>query len=245
MMASEAPAGRSARDAFYVWYAALLLVVLFAGFARTFFLRGFFFDDSLPGIVQAHGVVGTAWFGFFLAQAALVKQGRTDLHRKLGVTGTVVAGSVLLVGVVTAVGVAPRILEAQIAAGAEADRALLSDPGRWVQVVRDTLAFVAFAVLAAFAFARRRRPQAHKRLMILASVALSTAGVARVFRWPALSFVPEIVGLFGGIALLIALPMLHDRRADGRIHPTLKWGGPLLFGYIVSIVAVLPLLFMR
>jgi hypothetical protein len=228
---------------FYVWYGVLLLAVLIAGFSRTFFLRGLFFSEPLPLLVSVHGFVATSWFVLFMVQAVLVARRQTQVHRRTGLVGVVVVIGVLLVGVITAVGVSPRTYEERLAAGLEPDPAMLSSPGRWIQVARDSLAFVAFAGLAAWAFLNRHRPQVHKRLMILASVALSTAAMARVFRWPALAFIPEVVGLFLGLAVLIALPMIRDLRVDGRIHPSLKWGGPLLWGYLLTIILAPAIIF--
>jgi len=232
---SPFPALATRMPQFYVWYAVLLLAVLIGGFSRTFFLRGRFFTDPLPLLVSVHGIVATSWFVLFLIQAVLVARRQTQVHRRIGLVGVVVVVTVLLVGVTTAVGVSPRTYEERLAAGLDPDPAILSSPGRWIQVARDSLAFVAFAGLAAWAFVKRHQPQVHKRLMILASVALSTAAMARVFRWPALAFVPEVVGLFLGLAFLIALPMVRDLRVDGRVHPSLKWGGPLLWLYVLAI----------
>ena len=247
-MTSSTPAARSPAlttrmPRFYVWYGVLLLAVLVGGFSRTFFFRGVFFSDPLPLVVSVHGIVATGWFVLFFIQAVLVAQRQTQVHRRIGLVGAVVVVAVLLVGITTAVGVSPRTYEERLAAGLEPDPAMLSSTGRWIQVARDSLAFVAFAGLAAWAFLKRHRPQVHKRFMILASVALSTAAMARVFRWPALAFVPEVVGLFLGLALLIALPMVRDLRVDGRVHPSLKWGGPLLWVYVLAISLAPALIF--
>jgi hypothetical protein len=53
------------------------LCVVFAGFARTYYLRPYF-DTPL---LHLHGLVFTSWIVLLLAQAALVAAKRTPLRR--------------------------------------------------------------------------------------------------------------------------------------------------------------------
>ena len=42
----------------YIWFAALMPLIVLAGFARTYYLKGFFGTPSLPGLlVHLHGLV--------------------------------------------------------------------------------------------------------------------------------------------------------------------------------------------
>ncbi|HEX7720969.1 MAG TPA: hypothetical protein VF397_02350, partial [Pyrinomonadaceae bacterium] len=46
----------------YIWFAALMPLIVLAGFARTYYLKGFFGTPSLPGLlVHLHGLVMTTW----------------------------------------------------------------------------------------------------------------------------------------------------------------------------------------
>lgn len=79
--------------------------------------------------------------------------------------------------------------------------------------VFDMLLFAAFATLA---IANRGVPQTHKRLILLASVDLLTAAVAR---W---SFVPEDAPFWElcAIADLFLVPLIAwDLWSRGRLHP--------------------------
>ena len=63
----------------------MLLVLVTAGFAPTFFARsanGLLGPLPLPVLV--HGVAGTAWVLLFAAQTALVAAARVAWHRRLG-----------------------------------------------------------------------------------------------------------------------------------------------------------------
>jgi hypothetical protein len=55
-------------------------------------------------LLFAHGVVMTTWRVVFAAQVGLVAAGRTDLHRRLGLSGLVLAILVIGVGVAAAIG---------------------------------------------------------------------------------------------------------------------------------------------
>jgi hypothetical protein len=53
--------------------------------------------------VHIHGLVFTSWVLLFLAQTILVATDRTDLHRKLGAGGAVLAALLLIMGTTTAI----------------------------------------------------------------------------------------------------------------------------------------------
>src|SRR5687768_5057694 len=67
-----------------------LAVIVFVGFAPTYYLP----RAGAPGLaphLHAHGAVTTAWLLLFVVQVGLVAAHRTDLHRKLGALGLVIA----------------------------------------------------------------------------------------------------------------------------------------------------------
>ncbi|HEV2617498.1 MAG TPA: hypothetical protein VGU63_12910 [Candidatus Acidoferrales bacterium] len=76
---------------FYTWVAVAAALVVFAGFARTYYLKEFFGTRSLALLLHVHGLVMTLWFLLFLVQVRLVAAHRTDLHRRLGVFGALLA----------------------------------------------------------------------------------------------------------------------------------------------------------
>ncbi len=78
-----------------------------------------------------------------------------------------------------------------------------------------------FAVLVALAILRRRDAQSHKRLMLLATIGLVTAAIARlpgVLAWGPPAF-------FGLTDLFIVAIAIRDVRTRGRLHPATLWGG--------------------
>ena len=75
------------RSRFFVTMAAVLVALVFVGFAPTFYLKVFFTTRELHWIVQLHGFVLTIWCALFLAQNVLVTTRRTATHRRLGMDG--------------------------------------------------------------------------------------------------------------------------------------------------------------
>jgi hypothetical protein len=87
-----------------------------------------------------------------------------------------------------------------------------------------------FAVFVTLAIVNRRRPQSHKRYMMLASIALIEAAVSR---WPfAVMAAPSPVPGFSTLELFVDLflvPMIvWDLASRGRVHPVTLWGGLVL-----------------
>src|SRR6185437_6956578 len=86
---------------FYTWVAFAAALIVFTGFARTYYLKQLFGTRSLPLLLHVHGLVMTLWFVLFLVQVRLVAAHRTDLHRRLGVFGALLALLVVAVGATT------------------------------------------------------------------------------------------------------------------------------------------------
>jgi len=76
---------------FYTWFAVCAFLIVFAGFAHTYYLRFVFEIKGLALLLRVHGFLFTAWFVLLFVQARLVARRRVDLHRKLGLVGAILA----------------------------------------------------------------------------------------------------------------------------------------------------------
>lgn len=152
--------------ALYTWAAVVALLVVFAGFSRTFFLKGAFGAPELTALLLVHGIVMTLWFSLFLVQARLVASGRTDLHRRLGILGGLLAVGVVIVGVTVGISAARQG----------------HSPGPPPLVFLGVPLFdmLVFASLVSTALYFRSKPETHKRLMLLANLSILTAAIARI-----------------------------------------------------------------
>lgn len=92
------PVRKAGERRLYTWAAVLALLVVFAGFARTYYLKGMFGAPELTTLKHAHGILMTAWFALFLAQARLAATGRLLMHRRMGYAGVVLAACFMIVG---------------------------------------------------------------------------------------------------------------------------------------------------
>src|SRR2546421_4652392 len=109
-MAMETRIQRGVRDRrLYTWAAVFIPVIVLAGFARSYYLKGLFGTPALPGLlVHLHGIVMTSWVALFVARVWLVASRRTRVHQRLGVLGALLAALLIVVGYVTAVSAAAR-----------------------------------------------------------------------------------------------------------------------------------------
>jgi hypothetical protein len=85
----------------------------------------------------------------------------------------------------------------------------------------DMILFPTFVWLA---IAQRRNPQTHKRWMLLATVNLITAAIAR---WPGVLDLGPLA-FFGLTDLFVVALAIWDFRTRGRLHPVTLWGGLLI-----------------
>lgn len=188
--------GRHRGRRFFVTMATILLVAVVVGFARTFYLRPFLDLPDMPVHLQVHGVVLTAWFVFLVVQVVLVRSGRVPLHRRLGHYGAVLAVAVVAVSLLTvAHRDAPFIDEAPF------------------RGFGNLMSVVAFSICVGFAVFLRRRPAAHKRLMLLGSIIITGPALDRMAQLPILAgflgpILPDALGSTGVAFAALATPSL-------------------------------------
>ena len=160
------------RSPFFAGASILMLLLVLAGFAPTFYLSAYFPSARpVPAYVYWHGAVMTAWYVLFVVQTRLVAAHRADLHRRLGVAGCVLAAAVLATGFYVNRNLAPRLA----ALGVQLPPATEQLVTRVVLMGLFGLAI--FTVLIAAAVLLRRRRAAHSRLMFLAVLATIPAAV--------------------------------------------------------------------
>jgi len=196
--------------AFYTGIAIVAALAVLVGFSRTYFLRPHFETAPLDAAFHVHGLVFSAWIALFVAQTWLVAARRTDVHRKLGWAGACLAVLMVVVALNAAVHGAHR----DIAAGyATESLRFFSTP---------VLAMAMFAALVALAVGARGRPETHKRLMLLATLSLLDAAVAR---WPIPGIGDAPVVYYAIADAFIAAAMLYDFVSRRSVSPVYIWGG--------------------
>lgn len=212
MNASAAPVRLPAERRFFAAAALVAALVAFVGFAPTYYLKGFFGTPALPGLVHLHGLVMTLWIVLFLAQVGLVAARRTDLHRRLGVAGAVLAAVVVVVGIATAI--------------EGAKRGVTPGPPPTVFMAIPIAVVLVFGAFVGTAIAMRRRSDWHKRLMLLGSIAVLTPAIARL---PIGALHAGGILAFMGVTDLFAIACVAvDTVRNRRLHPAFGWGALFL-----------------
>ncbi len=206
-------AGRRRERFFYIGIAIVIVGVVFGGFARTYFLRPYFTSQPLMPLLHLHGIVFTSWLVLYLTQTLLVAAKRTDIHRRLGIAGAVIAVLMVLIGTITA------IIRAQ--QGATPTEGL----SPLVFLVIPLADMLVFAILIGAGFYFRRQPDVHKRLMLLATISILAAAIARL---PFAFLQAGPPAFFGVTDLFIAACFVYDLITRGRIHRATALGGLLI-----------------
>ncbi|WP_426162689.1 hypothetical protein [Sandarakinorhabdus sp. DWP1-3-1] len=207
--------GRPRQDRLFFGGAALALVlVTFVGFAPTYYLASAFHAPALSPLVHLHGIAFSAWILLFAAQSALIASRRTDLHRRAGMFGAALALFVLGLGIVVAI-------EGARHGGGGPQR---NQP---VFLINPLTNILLFGGLFATAILWRRDAGLHKRLMLLATVALAVTPLARLSRMLGSPYPPPIGGMLLSDLFVIAL-MMFDYRTRGRLHPATAWAGGIM-----------------
>jgi uncharacterized membrane protein YozB (DUF420 family) len=194
---------------FSTWVAITTALIVFIGFARTYYLKGIFGTPALSsGLVHLHGIVMTLWFALFVAQVRLIAAHRTDLHRRVGVVGAVLALLVLVVGITTAI--------------VAAKHGVTPGPPPLVFLSIPLGDMLVFAVLVGLGLLFRRRRDIHRRLMLLASVGILAAAIARI----PIEFIATGGPLvfFGLTDLCVLICVVFDTVKNRRLHPAFGWG---------------------
>ena len=221
--AAQSPSRRSAEHRFFWRMSVLIAAVVFIGFARTYFLAGFFHARPLPApIVHLHGAVFTGWIVLLVAQASLAAGGRTDVHRRLGIAGLVLAPLIIILGFL----VAHEMLERMWAVpGFDAK-------GIYAVALSQILGF---AVPVFSALRLRRKSAFHKRLILIGTIAMLTAGFGR---WPVHFLLHKPLPAMLATFSLLLLVILYDLLSMRRIHRATAFGATWVVLIELAAIAV-------
>ena len=197
---------------FYVGAAIGAILIVFAGFARTYYLKGVFGAPPILELVHIHGIVMTSWFLLFLVQVGLVATRHTNIHRKVGVGGTILAALMVIISVATAISAARR--------------GVTPGPPPLVFLVIPLGDLLVFSILVTAGISLRKKLTTHKRLMLMASMGILTPAIARIpFEFIATGG-PLV--FFGLTDLVILAVVAIDTVRNRRLHPAFAWGALLV-----------------
>ncbi len=195
---------------FFLTMVALIWFVILMGFVPAIWTHVVKHKPPYPIAVHIHAAAMVAWLTLLTTQVLLIRARRTDLHRKLGVAGIFLACLIPFLGVAAAI-----VVDRAQMATPHPDPAFFS-----IQL----LDMVGFAGAAAAAILMRGEPAAHKRLILLATLACVDAGFARwmggtLTRILGDGFWPSMAELYLGNIILILAIGGYDLATRRRLNP--------------------------
>lgn len=199
-----------------------LLGIVFAGFGPSIVMPA---GRSAPltALVIVHALVFLAWPLLFLAQSTLVSIGRAALHRRLGIAAAVLALVMLPLGFASTIAMGRRGFDLS------GDLKIRSDP--LFQMVFPLGDLVTFAVFISAGFALRRRPEYHKRLMLLGTIgSMSPAPLAHLIGHNYAGSPGVIVPI---LAIVFFTPAIYDRVHVGHFHRVTLIGAIMLLSWAI------------
>lgn len=199
---------------FYFVMSLLIAAVVVYAFSHTVGRRLIHAVPRRPVLLWVHGIVFSAWVAFYILQSALVRLREVKLHRTLGWVGAALGAAVILVGFRVPV-VMAQFAISYLDRKPDAARAFLAIP--FLDMVTFTICFV-LAVLW------RTKPELHRRLMLIATCALTAAAFGRINM---IRSIPPL-GFYFGVDALILLGAVRDLVVNRRIHAVYLTALPLL-----------------
>ncbi len=192
---------------FFFWMTLVMAFVVFAGFGASYFqpMAAGTLRPVAP-IVHIHGVFYFAWMILLVVQSWLVNHKSMAVHRSMGLAGISIAtGIVFLASTVTFL---------------STGKALAENPSAFVYELMylSLIAIIAFSILFIYAINNIRDSEAHKRFILLATVAFLAGGLNRIFIFLfEFEFTPFWI-LYVSVDLIILAFLVYDWRTLGKLH---------------------------
>jgi len=200
------PAGQG--RLFHAGMAVALLLTAVAGFGPTYFFKPVHPSPPLSPLLHVHGMVFTAWLVLLIVQTGLVRAERVDLHKRLGIVGALLAALMVCLGLAVGIDAARR--------GAAADG--MTPLGFMIFPFGQALLFGGFIAAGLW---YRRKPEIHRRFILLGSITILTPAISRMVDKR------SVLALFLTLTFVI-VAMIHDGLTRRRVHPVYIVGGLVL-----------------
>jgi hypothetical protein len=194
----------------------LIFAIAIAGFWKTYFRDLVFGGLHEHWLLHLHVAVSMGWIGLVGAQAYFAATGRRALHVAIGRWGMLYGVAVIVVGIAFAL---TRFVERVTHDGlASVERALVA-PFSDMSV---------FAVFLSASWLTRRRPEAHKRFILLATNALIIAAVGRASGGTSSIALHDVLPFLLVWLSPLLIAIAYDAVRYRRVHPAYIFGLALL-----------------
>jgi hypothetical protein len=159
----------------------------------------------------------------FVVQAALISARRVKWHRSFGTVAFCFPPIMIVLGVMAAI----DALHREVKIGP-------LDPA--VSAAIPLISIAGFAIVIYGSWRARRRPDAHKRLILIATMGLVAAAFGR-FPWARIGL-PPAAGAATGLGILLLILIVYELISIRRIHRSTMWAAPLVFASVALAVPI-------
>ncbi len=211
---------------FYFLMSLLIAVVVVYGFSHTIDQNLIHAAPVRPWLLYVHATVFSGWVVFFILQSGLVRMRKVQVHRTLGWFGVAMGCLIPVLGISTAITMARFKISNFHSTTAATDIAV------------PFFDMVCFTVAFALAVYWRRKPESHRRLMLVTSCVLTAAAFGR---FPSHAF--SYNWFYSGVDLLIFLGAVRDLIVMKRVHPVYLYALPALIvgqSFVMYLVDAVP-----
>jgi hypothetical protein len=194
---------------FYFSMSLLIAAIVVYGFSHTINQDLIHSVPPAPWLLWVHGMVFSGWVAFFIFQSALVRTRTVKLHRRMGWFGAGLASVMTVLGLWTSI-VMDRF-----------NFLNFHDAGAKTFFAIQLLDIVAFTVVFWLAVYWRKKPEYHRRLILIATCVLMSAAIARF---------PHMVVAWAycGVDALILLGVMRDLIVSRNVHAVYRYALPAL-----------------
>jgi hypothetical protein len=191
---------------FYFHMMCVCAAVAFLGFLPTYWMPMATGTLNKAPVAHIHGIIYFAWSLYIVFQSWLGATGQYARHRAVGLIGVSLATAMFIFGFL----VVMQFMAENKAAG---------QPEVGVGIAAVALTNVGlFAVLVSAALVNIRRPEWHKRLMLMAAISILGAPIARWFIVYLNMYPPRDAVADWLVVGLAMVPLLQDWRTRGKPH---------------------------
>jgi hypothetical protein len=214
------PVNRTIEHFFFSGMALLLCVIVFIGFAPTYFRAGMVRAPLAAPILHFHGAAFSLWMVLYFVQTALISARRVAWHRSLGTIAFCLPPIMVVLGVIASINALGRGVQ-------------IGPLSPETSMAISLIGILWFPVVIFASWRARRRPDAHKRLILIATINLVPAAFGRIPIG-----VPPALRANGGMLLMLLMLVAYDLYSLHRVHRSTMWAAPLTFASLALAVPI-------
>jgi len=205
-------AARTFRPSFFSWMTIVMAAFVFGGFGMTYLYpltTGTF--PTAPPVVHLHGIVFFSWIILLVAQPILIGVRKLPLHKSLGTFGIALATAIMFMGFIT------QML------GAAHSREHPT-PNLYNGVYLGIMAVAGFGTMFTLAMRNTRRPEIHKRMILLAMLPILPPGIHRFYMVPLGLKAFPIAAMYTTLDMMALAILIQEWRSTRRISGYTMFG---------------------